>query len=60
MDEVITLEIPKKEAVKLEKLMTEGFSELKRIREKGRQDQADIDRLKVETRAILAQLDNAA
>ena len=40
-----------------EALLNELFAEMQRLNEKMRQDQADIDRLKAETRAIAAHSD---
>jgi hypothetical protein len=47
---------PLQTAADYEAAIEECLAEMQRLREKIDRDQADIDRLKVETRAILARL----
>ena len=55
----LVLELQKSEAAKLEAALKECVSELERARKRMRIDQGEINRLKAETRAMLAQIKNA-
>lgn len=52
----VTLEIPAKEAAKMEGFLKSFAGAVDRARRQMKRDQAEIDRLKAETRAMLAEL----
>lgn len=52
MAKILTFEIPDDDAAQLETVIDELISEMRLGREKMQQDQAEIDRLKVETRQV--------
>lgn len=52
----LTLEVPKAEAAKMDAAIKECISEMERARKRMKNDQAEIDRLKAQTRAMLAQM----
>ena len=51
-----TLEIPKKEAARLATFLKQFVAAVDRARKQMKRDQAEINRLKAETRAVLAEL----
>ncbi len=51
-----TLEIPAKEAAKLGNFLKQFVAAVDRAKKEMKRDQAEIDRLKAETRAVLAEL----
>lgn len=56
MDKVLTLELTAETAAEFEEIIKELIVEMQRAGEKMKRDKEEIDRLKVETRAMIAQL----
>lgn len=52
MAKILTFEIPDDEAAQLEQAIDDLISEMRSGREKMQRDQAEIDRLKIETRQV--------
>ncbi len=59
MDETVTLEIMPKADAEYESAIDSMIAEMKRIRQQMAGDQREIERLRAETSAILAQLKNS-
>ncbi len=56
MKETIVIEIPKAEAELFQQMVEECLAAIKQANEQIAKDQAEIDRLKAETRAIIASI----
>lgn len=56
MDKPINIEITANQAARLHDAFRECIAEIKRAREAMKKDQVEIERLKAETRSILAQV----
>jgi nitrogen fixation/metabolism regulation signal transduction histidine kinase len=56
MDKSLKIELTPSEAAKLDDAFRECIAEIKRAREAMKRDQLEIERLKSETRSILAKL----
>lgn len=50
----MALDIPKQEAAKIDAAIRECVTEMEHARKRMKQDQAEIDRLKAQTRALLS------
>ncbi len=52
----LTLEMPKAEAARVDAALKECLAEMERARKRMKSDLVEIDRLKAQTRALLAQM----
>ena len=59
MEKTIKFEVPVDEAVQVQAAMQECIAEMQRANERMKKDQAEIERLKAKTRAMLAELEAA-
>lgn len=56
MDKTLDIELTSNDDAKLHDAISKYIAEIKRVRAAMKKDQIEIERLKVETRSILAQL----
>lgn len=60
MKEIAKLEMNEEEAAQLSELITECVEKIKQAREQMARDQAEIDQLRAETRAVICRLERKA
>ena len=59
MEKTIKIEVPADEVVQIQTAIQECIAEMQRANERMKKDQAEIERLKAKTRAMLAELEAA-